>query len=886
MRLLFLLIVVCVFSLKVSFAQRVFHGSIKDNKGKPLEAVTVTLKDTSGNTINFARTNDKGLFSISYKEDQIAGFTIESSSIGYKKLIQKVADASKALHLIMEETELMLETVTVNNRPMLKTKGDTLNYRTSDFADKQDRSIGDVLKRMPGMEVAENGKITYNGKSISNLYVDGDNLLDDRYNIGTKSIPQGAVETVQVIQNDQPVKMLRKNNTSDDVALNLVIKDDAKLRVMGDATIGAGLPKRYDENLTAMLFNKKLKFINNLKGNNIGLDPGIDLTSHNISDYLKRLDNDKPDPLLSTGAAGVPSLPQSRYLFNNAGVANFNNLYNMKSGLQLKANIAYLYDQRREQYDKRSETYLSNDTIRYTEYQRNAINPQKLRTQFNLNANEDDYYLNNNFILDYTPVNTKSVFSINDFPANQKLTQRSLDVSNELNYRKKIWTDDIIHLYSFLNRTTQPELLEVTPGLNADLLNAGNSYLALQQQLNLPTWYTNNYLAISFVKNKFVQRYKAGFNVQQQELNSELLRQQNNQATELISEQAVNNLDWRKSRIYADATYEFTGDKLKASLSIPLSYNQIRYNDPSFNFREQLNKIFINPTLNLKYQVASETYITTNYGFKNDLGGVEDIYRGLILKNYRTIYSNDAPVFESKTHHGGIGVNFRRAIQMIFFNVYANYSDVELNTISAFTLTNNIQQRIVLPLVNHSKNFSINSSASKYLFALRSTINAGYSFMNNTYQQLQNDELLSFQSQTMSYKVGLESKVTDFLTISYSGNLSISSNKALQNSLDTRFRQLRQQSTVSITTVKNVYLNLSAEHLFTSQALQPNLNYLFADANLKYKMLKIKTDVELGVSNLTNIKNFEAVYLSANSLSTGSYQIPGRVAMLKVRFNF
>ncbi|RZK64685.1 MAG: carboxypeptidase regulatory-like domain-containing protein, partial [Pedobacter sp.] len=87
MRLLFLLIVLYVFSLKVSFAQRVFHGSIKDNKGKPLEAVTVTLKDTSGNTINFARTNDKGLFSISYKEDQIAGFTIESSSIGYKKLI-------------------------------------------------------------------------------------------------------------------------------------------------------------------------------------------------------------------------------------------------------------------------------------------------------------------------------------------------------------------------------------------------------------------------------------------------------------------------------------------------------------------------------------------------------------------------------------------------------------------------------------------------------------------------------------------------------------------------------------------------------------------------------------------------------------------------------
>jgi hypothetical protein len=48
----------------------------------------------------------------------------------------------------------------------------------------------------------------------------------------------------------------------------------------------------------------------------------------------------------------------------------------------------------------------------------------------------------------------------------------------------------------------------------------------------------------------------------------------------------------------------------------------------------------------------------------------------------------------------------------------------------------------------------------------------------------------------------------------------------------------------------------------------------------------MKTDLEFGITNLTNIKRFDAIYLSANSLTTGTYYIPGRVAMLKATFNF
>ncbi|WP_412469204.1 carboxypeptidase regulatory-like domain-containing protein [Pedobacter sp. KLB.chiD] len=869
------------------FAQQPVKGLVKDASGKGIESVNITLKDAEGNIINFTRTNKNGAFTMELKNNAVAGYKIEASSIGFKKQVTTVTDVTKNYEVILQPSETSLETVTVKNRPSLTSRGDTLNYRTADFADKQDRSIGDVLKKMPGVEVAEDGKISYNGKSISNLYVDGDNLLDDKYNIGTKSIPHGAVDKIQVIQNDQPVKMMRKNNMSDDVALNLVIKDEAKLKVMGDATVGAGVPNRFDENLTAMLFNKKLKFINNIKGNNIGIDPGADLIAHNFSDYAKKLDNDKPNGLLSTGAAGVPSLPQSRYLFNKAGLVNLNNLYKFNPDLQLRANISYLYDQRRQEYNKFSETYLPGQTIQYAETQNNAINPQKLRAQFNLNGNAEQYYLNNNLVLEYTPFKTTSDFVINNVAANQILKQETFDLSNEFNYRKKLKSENVINLYSYLNRTTQPETLNITPGLNPDVLNNGNAYLGLTQHIKLPTWYTNNYVSFALVKNNFVQTYKAGFNVQQQQLKSGLYRTQNNEQMEPVTGNTANALDWFKTKLYTEATYEYTNDKLKAGLSLPLSYNHINYSDALNQLDNSLNKLFLNPAFNLKYQTSIENYVTANYSFRNDLGNISDVYRGTILKNYRSLFSNDAPITESKTHNIGAGFNFRKAMQMLFANLTANYSDTELNTISAFNLSNNIQQKIVLPLNNHIRNFSLAANASKYLFTLKSTVNAGIIYSQSRYSQLQNNALLPFSTQTMAYKVGIEAKLSKFINWSYAANIAITDNKAMvADGIKTNFKQLRQQSALAITTLKNLYVNLSAEHLFTRQSSQPDLKYLFADANLRYKWLKMKTDFEFGVTNLTNIKRFDAIYLSANSLTTGTYNIPGRVAMLRATFNF
>ncbi|MFN9998152.1 MAG: carboxypeptidase regulatory-like domain-containing protein, partial [bacterium] len=104
---------------------------------------------------------------------------------------------------------LKLPDVIVKNKPqMIRKIGDTLSYSVDAFAVKSDKTIGDVLKKIPGIEVTAKGQIFFNGLPINYFYIDGDNLLDDKYNIATSTIPYDLVDKIQVIEHNQHIKIL------------------------------------------------------------------------------------------------------------------------------------------------------------------------------------------------------------------------------------------------------------------------------------------------------------------------------------------------------------------------------------------------------------------------------------------------------------------------------------------------------------------------------------------------------------------------------------------------------------------------------------------------------------------------------------------------------
>ena len=497
----------------------------------------------------------------------------------------------------------------------MKLNGDTLSYRLGDFSGKEDRVLGDVLKKMPGIEVAPNGKISYNGKSISNFYIDGDNLLDDRYNIATKSIPKEAVDQVQIIENDQPIKMLRNKGNSDEVALNITIKPEARLKLMGLAKIAAGVPEKFEEDVNAMMFNKKYKGINYIKSNNIGEDIAADLVSHNLIDFLNRQDDQQPKLLLSTGSNSKLDLPVNRYLFNRAALINVNNLFNIAKEAQLKTNIHYLQDKQQSEHNQFTEVYLPEANISYTENQHTTYLPQQVFAEANLNVNKSAVYLSNTLMATYTAKQYNVAMTSNAMTLDQMLRQKTFNISNELNYMNTLKSGHIYNFYSFLNYRKQPEELNIKPDFKEGLYNGGIPDEALIQNTKIPSFSTNNHLSFKKVLKGIIQTYKLGVNLQLQELLSGLNALQSDQSISPVNFNGLNKMQWQWASFYSEGLYEYESknEKLKASLTLPLSFKTIHFKDAGNILNEKLEKLYIDPRASLKYQTGIENYLQLTY---------------------------------------------------------------------------------------------------------------------------------------------------------------------------------------------------------------------------------------------------------------------------------
>jgi hypothetical protein len=862
-------------------------GTVVDSLGKPVSYANVNLKGGGNIILAYATTNDKGLYTINVPVDaNKTGLLLEVSCLGFKKEVKAVEGFTTPYNFKLNASVNMLQSVTIKQkRPFIRTSGDTTSYKVSDFSSPQDRVIGDVIKKLPGIDVAKDGKISYNGKAISNLYIGGDNLLDDKYNIATNNIPNGVVDQVQVMENHQPIKMLKDKVVSDDVALNLTIKKDAKLQIVGQETVGAGLPGNYYADLNAMMFKDKYKAINYFKGNNTSLDVQGDLVSHNRSNYLSRIDNDQPQTILSLGTAGDPDLPRNRYLFNRSGLLNVNNLLNLKKDVQLRVNLSYLRDNQRQDYRKISEVYLPNDTVRYSETQNNKRRPDILHSQFTVNMNKSKYYLNDNLVMDYSHNTGYSSLVTNGVPVNQVFKDNWLDASNELNFMQTFKNNTILEVYSYLNHTSEPQNRVIEPGLNPDIFNNGADYAQLTQTANVPTFFTNNYLSYKIPQQYITQSYKMGFSVQSQSLNSDLSVTQLSNTTNLVSDSAKNNLDWQRNKLYAEAAYDIPGTILKINVTLPVSLQHISYKDGFYNLDKGLTRLYFDPRLSVKYQTGIENYLTFNYNFSNNIGNIQDVYRGYILTNYRSLYANSADLTERQSQTAYLGFNYKKAITLFFFSVNAAYTHQNANNIASSILTNNIQQRIVLPYDNNVDSWMFSGYTSKYSFGLRTTFSAGLSLQTTKLNQIQNNIILPYNTITTALNAGAETKVSNQVTLSYRANYSQTTSKSSAVNNSSKFERLIQTASVNYNPLSNLFFNVSADHYYTHQQQANDLKYIFTDASLRYKFPKTKLDMELTAQNLFDMKNYTAVYLSANVFTISNYTIPGRIVLAKLTFS-
>lgn len=241
------------FSIDIA-AQTAVTGIVADSlSGKPLIGATVSLI-RGGRTVAFGRTDGKGRFSISTATQQ--GDMLQASLMGYARKRQLVANGGNVIQMVVKEFEL--HEVKVQGPPVLQRR-DTITYDLTDFANDRDNNLKDVLKKLPGVDVSQSGEISYNGKALSRFTVEGLDLSHGQYNKLTENIRAKDVKKAEVVEHDQPVKALRNRVFTDDVAMNIVLKDSARdqLAVTLRPYVLVGEPTHVGGDAVALQIGKK-----------------------------------------------------------------------------------------------------------------------------------------------------------------------------------------------------------------------------------------------------------------------------------------------------------------------------------------------------------------------------------------------------------------------------------------------------------------------------------------------------------------------------------------------------------------------------------------------------------------------------------------------------
>ena len=328
---------------------------MKETNGQPLSQVNVVGLNAGGQMQCYAITDQEGHFTLSVTDSIL---TVKVSSLGYRSKEIPCTKMKDGITILLSKDKYMLKEVTVRAR-RIQSSGDTLTYSVAGFRQGQDRSIGDVIAKMPGMEVASDGAIKYQGKSINKFYIEGLDLMGRQYGVANKNIPADKVLNVQVLRNHQPVKSLRGIQFSDQAALNLVLKDNAKDVWSGTADLGLGYGKNmlYDNRVMGLNFSKNFQTLMMYKNNNTGKDISTEVKDLAMQDNNQSEDE---DGLLSLNSISVSNMKQERYTFNHSHLLAGNWLWKTgkNSELRLQGN-AFL--DKSDFWSEDATTYLTLD---------------------------------------------------------------------------------------------------------------------------------------------------------------------------------------------------------------------------------------------------------------------------------------------------------------------------------------------------------------------------------------------------------------------------------------------------------------------------------------------------------------------------------------------
>ncbi|AXO80802.1 carboxypeptidase-like regulatory domain-containing protein [Olleya aquimaris] len=852
-----ILLLIAGFSLQ---AQTItLKGKVLDSLQQPLHyANLLAVPNAEDVEVTFAITNQDGHYKLKLQPNKT--YTITTSYLGYLPNAEAVTlDNDTIKNIVLKENPNQLDEVTIKYTPPITVKKDTIIYLTDKFVTGEERKLKDVLKKLPGVDVDRKGNVTVNGKKVTKVLVEDKTFFTGSSKLAVNNIPADAVDKVEILDNYSEVAMLKGLQDSEDMAMNIKLKEDKKNFVFGDLEAGAGYRDRYIIHPNVFYYSPKTNV--NLIGdiNNTGFK------SFTFKDYLE----------FEGGFGKLLNDASSYFGLYNSDFTQFLNNQDYKSSTNQFGALNI-----RQTINKETDIsgyIITNNEKKQTET--NTINSYQnidipFAEQRNTNNNLNNFFTIGKITLEYNPT-TKEDLAFNNFvkltnnTSNGLITTQSNSLNNSiytltdsynvnlkqnLTYSRKLskkHTATLEATYNYQNDQpitnwiTNQEILQGLIPLQIDSnYNILHSKTVKSNNANIIVkdyWVLNNFnhLYTSLGVNTAFNSFK----------NTDLQQLSNGFINDFASSGFNNNLDYNFTDTFIGLEYKF---QIGIATFKPATYFHF-YNWQVQELEDKVtkNKALVLPQFTGKIELSNSQKINIKYKLNASFPSINRLANNFILNSFNSVFKGDQTLDNTLYHNANISYYKFSLFKGLNYNINANYNK-RIKSYKNVVQLQGIEQFSTPILFNQpEQNVTINGRISKKIKKLKFNYNTRWSYRD--YYQIINQTTNLNVSKGLENTISIETSFKKHPNIKVGYTTEISNYKAI--STTTQFK-----NTSFFVDLEYDFLNdfiFKADYsldTFNNKRTNNSNQFDVANVSLFYQKEDSPWGFEINATNIFNVK--------------------------------
>lgn len=613
------------------FGQNALEIKVVDQNNSPLLRAIVIIEQND-KQISFGNTNQDGIFITSLTTGD---YSIKINKLGFVSQIKSVSiNKNTAITVELANETNNLETVVIKYRPkIMKVKQDTLSYNLKTVVNGTERKIEDVIKKLPGLNVDENGKVSFKGKTIDNVLIDGNEFFGNKHQMATQNIDANMIEGIDLLTNYQGFSKLGIGAKG--IALNLKLKENYRQKFIGDIEASYGI------NDATRVHNNLFKF--SRKGNLAIISDYNTISKSPITmdDYREmRVSKDNENDQTNVETFELPSFLAA------------SNFIKLKKNTFVGVNYTSLVGKK----SKIAFSNLFNNTNMIEESSKTQTNIGQINTIAFFNSNKISSYTLNNTDFKWEFNKSKNTFisyRLNITPNKDEIDENIINFTNQIlsninntNFilSQAVKINSLLNPklnYKFqFNHSIENNQKEISISSNSPLFGLGVN--KANQSLNFEN---NNYS----IFNEF--NYKKG----KSNLISKLLLLHKNSLS--ISSEIVNSykndLFRKQNTLQAQFLWQYQWSlKWRTSLGIKSTNNFIHLD------RNQSDYSVIEPIFMINYAVSQFHKIGLSSDFSHDFPSLFQLQNRLLIDDFQSIKNASVVDYNNPINKKGVNIDY------------------------------------------------------------------------------------------------------------------------------------------------------------------------------------------------------------------------------------